>query len=94
MYKVLRIKKIYFEKILSGEKVFEYRSIKPYYDFLKDKDLTHLIFHYQGRKYLKVTVISVRKIKRPKSLEKSQIYFTPKVYKIGLSNPRLIDQIQ
>lgn len=89
MVKTIRIKKVYFDLILSGQKRLEYRSVKPYYRFFESKDLRALVLHYQGKRRLLVSVVSVDKIRRPKFLEKSGIDFTSRVYRIELKNPIL-----
>jgi len=80
----LRIKKMYFDKILTGEKRKEYRAVKPFYKFLEDPELSEIVFHYQQPRRLRCKVLKVRKIKTPARLKDSPIGFGSRVYEITL----------
>lgn len=54
---ILPVKKKWFDMIASGEKLEEYRKIKPYYQTRFDKPLTHIKFtNGYGHKVPSVTV--------------------------------------
>lgn len=88
MRMTLRIKKIYFDRILNNTKIVEYRSYKPFYKNLENA--TSIMFYYQTTQRLLVDVISVKIIKKPEFLNQSKINFTDQVYEILIKNPRLI----
>jgi hypothetical protein len=86
----LRIKKVYFDVIARGEKTKEYRSVTKHYDFLAHPELDEIVLHYQRPPRVTCDVVSVRVIDCPQRLrESADIQFTPRVYEITLSNPRL-----
>lgn len=88
----LRIKKIYFDRIESGEKIIEYRDFKPYYERIFEKGIVkEVLFHYQGIPKLLVDVENIKVIKTPKRLKESAIPFGPNVYAIKLKNPKRVD---
>lgn len=86
----LRIKKIYFDKIERGEKLVEYRAVKPYYDRLIKSEIKEILFHYQIGPKLLVKVDNIRKIKTPKRLLDGPINFGSHVYAIYLSEPKRV----
>lgn len=86
----LRIKRIYFDRILSGDKKIEFRDYKDFYHRLFKKNPTHLILHYQGKRKLLVEVSSVEVIPTPDRLKESKIKFSEKVYAIHLGRSGLI----
>ncbi len=91
----LRIKKIYFDRILSGEKKVEYRDFTPYYKRLirdRQEPLNYLYLHYQDTRGLVVKVTGVKVVKTPQSLKESKIPFGPKVFKIDLGLSILVEQ--
>lgn len=63
----LRIKKIYFDAIMRGEKTAEYRSVTARYRamLIKDPKITEITFHYQSADRLTCKVKSIKEIKRP-----------------------------
>lgn len=73
--KTLRIKKVYFEKILAGEKTREYRADSDYYNaiFREIKAPFNLRLHYQGGVFLDVKVTSLRKIRRPERIKPENV---------------------
>jgi hypothetical protein len=83
----LRIKKIYFDAILSGEKRFEYRKATSRYRGLSDPDVTHILLHYQTPRRLLARIVRIDVIPRPDWLDES---FSPRVYRVELANPRLV----
>ena len=79
----LRIKKIFFDEIASGEKKIEYRSVKSFYTSLfEGREISKLVLHYQKKSRLVVEVKGIDVIRRPKFLDAES--FTPKVYAIHL----------
>ena len=64
--KTLRIKKVWFEAIASGEKSIEYRADKPFYGWLSTIEVPFkLVLHYQKPPRITKTVAKVELIKRP-----------------------------
>lgn len=89
--RTLRIKKIYFDRILSGEKKAEYRDYKPFYTSLLEPIPTWIIFHYQNpRDKLIARVLGVEVIDTPERLKVSAIPFGEKVYEIKLGRIKKI----
>lgn len=84
----LRIKKKYFDAILSGEKKIEYRDDKPYYNRIFSNRVDRLFLHYQHGRWLDVRVRRVRKIKTPAFIKNLGIPFGEKVYAIEVFSPR------
>lgn len=77
--------KVYYDRILSGEKVREYRSVTPYYSWLESPELTAIKFHYQGGCHIIVSVKKVNRIPCPERLKSHvKIKFTDEVYEIEL----------
>lgn len=66
----LRIKRIWYDLIKSGEKKIEYRECKPFYDALFNEKADILKLHYQGKFHLLVEIKKIRKIKTPKKIVK------------------------
>lgn len=65
MRKTLPIKKVHFDAIRAGEKRYEYREKKPFYDrFFKVKP-TQLLFHYYREQRLLCDVLSIDVIDTP-----------------------------
>lgn len=89
--RVLRIKRIYFDRILSGEKKSEFRDAKPYYTSLLEPKPDFILFHYQNpRDKIIARVLSVEKIPTPERLKVSAIPFGPEVYEIKLGKVKKI----
>lgn len=93
----LRIKRIYFDQILSGEKTVEYRDAKPFYDRMLNQDtkapITKLRLHYQRERMLECDVAGVALVPTPDwfKLEDDGIEFGANTYAIhGLKNAKLI----
>ena len=95
----LRIKRKYFDLILSNDKRIEFRDVKPYYQRLfRNKDeLKTLTLHYQKGRILranieKIRIISLQTAKRlaPDDFRDSDIIFSNRIYAIYLLNARLI----
>jgi len=82
--KTLRIKKVFYDKIKTGEKNTEYRSDKLYYQRLFAKKVTSVILHYQARKYLLVEVLEINRIPKPERFKNSEILTTDYVYEIKI----------
>lgn len=82
----LRIKKVYFDRIKSGEKTIEYRDGRSYYAGLLAgrPKLKRLRLHYQGTEILEVEVKSVRLINKPKRFENSPFFKEKKIFAIYL----------
>ena len=79
----LRIKKVFFDEIKSGEKKVEYRSVKDFYERLfEGRPISKLILHYQKSARLVVEVKDIDIIRRPKFLDSES--FTPRVFAIQL----------
>ena len=88
--KIIRIKKIFFNRILTGEKTIEWRDYKDFYKRLFSPKPTHLIFHYQSKEKIIVTVKKIQIVKRPSILNNSIIPFGEKVFKISLGEVKKI----
>lgn len=87
----LRIKKIYFDQILSGEKTSEYRRDDPYFQkMLFKKHYKTITFHYQIEKRLQCDILQIKKIKNPLLKQKLPFLMTKMVFEIRLKNPRLL----
>lgn len=83
----LRIKRKYFDAILSGDKRVEYRDHKDYYSRLLGRPgIKAIKLHYQGIRQALVEVKSIRLIETPLHLKT----FGAHVYAIDLGNARLI----
>lgn len=69
--RTLRIKKVYFDAIKNGEKKYEYRTLKPYYErlFAGLKTPFLLNLHYQGTESLTVYIDEIKICRRPKSVD-------------------------
>lgn len=88
----LRIKRVYFDLIASGEKTIEYRDAKPYYDkMLSRKGITQLKLHYQQKRQMLCEVKRIRKIRTPKSEYTSDpdVPFSEYVYAIHVASPKV-----
>ncbi len=82
---LVRIKKVFFDKIKSGEKKFEYRSNSPYWrSRLVGRKYKTISFHYQTGERLTMKFLGVRLVKKPKSLIDSPYLTTDKVFRISL----------
>lgn len=79
----LRIKRVYFDRILNGEKKREFRKVSPYYEALFSKKPKTLKLHYQQAAKLEVEVLKIRKIKTPKHLDPA-LGFGDRVFEIRL----------
>lgn len=80
----LPIKKTFFDKIITGEKKFEYREDKLFFRKMFDAiDVDYIIFHYYRKEKIKVKVLSIRKVKTPK---KCKLIKTEKCYRIKLDH--------
>lgn len=82
----LRTRKVYIDRILSGEKRIEYRSYKPFYKGLERKGLKYVRFHYQTNQSWIVRIERIDVIKTPAHLKNSPINFGSKVYAIHLGS--------
>lgn len=93
----LRIKKVYFDRILNGDKFIEYRDKKPFYNrILRNKDqFKTLILHYQKPCRLKceITAVKIISLKEAKKITPKEfvgdIHFAPDLYAIHFRNPKL-----
>jgi ASC-1-like (ASCH) protein len=83
-YMSLRIKKVYFDKIKSGEKTVEYRKNSKFYRRLFAKKITSLTFHYQKPPQLTVKILDIRLIKKPAKFANDETLPTKKIYAIYL----------
>lgn len=91
MTMTLRIKKVYFDQILSGEKTIEYRDVKPFYvRIFSNHEIKQLKLHYQSSRQMTVEVVKITQIKTPRFLLDTGIPFSSKVFEIKLTNPKLI----
>lgn len=85
---ILRIKKIYLEKIASGEKTSEYRSNTSFYQKrLFAKSFDQVEFHYQSNDRVICKIESISLIKRPDFID-PVIVPTVKCFEIKLKNAR------
>ena len=81
----LRIKRVYFDKILSGEKRVEYRHFKDYYvKMFEGYEPTVLRLHYQQGPMLQVGIKSIKVIPTPERLLNSPLSFGRVVFAISL----------
>ena len=71
----LRIKKIYMEQIISGEKTIEWRSASSFNNKkFEKKNLKHLILYYEAtKKRVRAKVEKVKLVKRPKHIDKTLV---------------------
>jgi hypothetical protein len=96
MNATLRIKRVYFDQILSGEKSIEYRDVKPFYErmFERNASIKTLTLHYQRGRKLICDVIAVHRMPTPDWFadENDGIVFGPETYAIHVRNARLIAQ--
>ncbi len=84
----LRIKKIYFNKILSGEKICEYREKKLFYDRIFRKEYEYMKLHYQGKEKIIVKLKQIKVIKNIyKKEERPKHLMTDEIYKIEFKEP-------
>ena len=82
----LRIKKVYFDKILSGEKKVEYRDLKDYYvKLFEGQEIGALKLHYQGQESLIIDVEKIELIEKPENLNQS-FFTSSKVFAIYLGS--------
>lgn len=79
----LRIKKIYFDKIASGEKIYEYRKNNAFYKTRFDKKPEIISLHYQQNLYLDCRVLEIDIIETPPNIP-SEFVSTPTCYRIRL----------
>lgn len=89
----LRIKRRYFDEILSGAKSVEYRDARPFYDRTFAETPATLTLHYQRERVLRADVVSVSRIPRPAFFSLEDAEETGQgthVYAIVLRSPRLI----
>ncbi len=82
----LRIKKIYFDKILEGAKRIEYRHYREYYlsIFSSKKKISKLRLHYQSGKMLEIGVQSIKVRPTPEHLFNSPLKFGRIIFEIKL----------
>lgn len=83
----LRIKKVFFDKIKSGEKISEFRNKTEFYDKLLKNRPKKIVFHFQKKERLLVDVIDISIIPKPQRFINSTILTTDRIYKIDVSNP-------
>lgn len=95
----LRIKRKYFDLILSGKKHIEYRDSKNYYDklFKNKSNAETLTLHYQQDRRLKCDILKIKrmtigtaKLLNPELFENTDIQFGTHVYALFIKRPRLI----
>ena len=80
----LRIKKIYFDRILINEKKIEYRDFKSFYYKLSSGSIEYIRFHYQSNIFIISEILKIEIIDTPEHLKNSNIRFGPAVYAIYL----------
>lgn len=85
----LRIKKIFFDQIVSGEKKIEYRELNDYYRTLFDTKARLIHFHYQKIETLICGILSIDTIDNPKP--ESPYLKTSRVYAIAIDPLVLVD---
>lgn len=69
--KTLRIKRIFMDQIISGEKKFEYRACKKYYAWLENIEVPFILnLHSQKNDLQSFIVTKVSKIKKPSWIRK------------------------
>lgn len=93
---VLRIKRVYFDAIMSGTKTREYRKQSSYYDRLLARvpRPSLLKLHYQCReRQLIADIIAINLIDCPWHLKREEGW-TEKVYEIKLRHPRYVTNRQ
>ena len=83
----LRIKRVYFEAIKSGEKKIEYRDNTMFYRkfFVRGDAISNIVFHYQNpQDKIKVAVKEIYVIQKPDFLKDSKLVRTESVFAIQL----------
>lgn len=90
----LRIKRRFFDEILAGTKLIEYRDAKAFYHqlFASEKGrVSRLRLHYQQRRTLEATVDSINLVSAPDTyLKTTGLAFGTQVYAIVLRNAQLV----
>lgn len=80
----LPIKKMFFDKIITGEKKFEYREDKLFFrKMFAGLNVDYIIFHFYKKEKIKVKILSIKKVKTPK---KCTLIKTEKCYRIKLGH--------
>lgn len=65
----LRIRRVFLERILAGEKRVEYRDARPYYQrLLERRPITALRLHYQSPRRVLAEVKRIERIPKPAHL--------------------------
>jgi len=80
----LRIKKKFFDQIVSGEKITEFRSFSNYYKNLFSKNPTYLKLHYQEKIALIVEISKIEIYSKQETGFESEFITTEKYFKIEL----------
>jgi ASC-1-like (ASCH) protein len=84
----LRIKRVYFEQIRSGEKKFELRADNDYYKRrFTGQSYDTLMLHYQKEQRLYCDIVSISKVTTPANIPKDVVP-TKTCWKIDVKNPR------
>lgn len=95
----LRIKRKYFDLILSGKKHIEYRDVKDYYNrlFRHAQEIQTLTLHYQKERKLVCKVKEIKKMSvrtakslTPEEFTSDDVSFGTHVYAIFVRDPKLI----
>lgn len=84
LIKTLRIKRVFFDRILSGEKTQEFRSGTDYYHRFFEAEPDALKLHYQHGRELTVAILGIDLIVKPDHLRDSPYLRTSNVYCIEL----------
>lgn len=85
---VLRIKKIYFDQILSGEKSIEYRQNSKFFQTRLSKKI-HKVILICGPRIIHAMVTKIELIDKPMHLMNLPFLPTPKIFAIHLKNAEL-----
>lgn len=80
----LRIKKVYFDAILSGQKTVEWRNGNAFYKRLLANNPTILKLHYQKPPKLLVEIKKISLVRKPTEFGNSKMLTTARVYRIEL----------
>lgn len=89
---ILPTTKFFFDKVLDGSKVREYRKDAAFYDRLFSGDCPDELFlHYRQNVFLRCEIISIQKVDRPDELRGSRFITTDRCYAISIKNPQLVE---
>lgn len=83
----MTVKKVWFDKIKSGEKTIEYRIIKPYWEVRLSKNPGHLILRNGYHKEAPALFCDIERINREHGID-TDLKINAMVFAIHLKNVR------